>query len=93
MTYEELTIQATKTITDFMDRAKSTDNRHTAELCFNAAWGAKILWRDLANLMKEKCSELDIQLELWHVINKQEELFSKLVDVQSVPAMKGYSNE
>ncbi|EFG1695910.1 hypothetical protein P4P03_003932 [Escherichia coli] len=91
MTYEELTNQATKSITDFMDRAKSTDDKYVAELCFNAAWGQKILWRDLANLMKDQRSHLDEQLEMWHVINKQEEVFSKLVDVQSVPAM--YKNE
>ena len=46
MTYEELTEQATKTITNFMDHAKSAGNIHTAELCFNAAWGAKNLWRE-----------------------------------------------
>ncbi|EPU1003411.1 hypothetical protein ACVUJ8_004593 [Escherichia coli] len=87
MTYEELTNQTTKSITEFMDRAKGTDDRHVAELCFNAAWGQKILWRDLANLMKDQCSHLDEELEMWHILNKQEEVFSKLVDVQSVPAM------
>ncbi|SAG83760.1 Uncharacterised protein [Enterobacter hormaechei] len=93
MTYEELTNQATKSITDFMDRAKSTDNRQIVELSFNAAWGQKILWRDLANLMKDQCSHLDEEIEMWHIINKQEEVFSKLVDVQSVPAMYKRENE
>lgn len=85
MTYEELTTQATESITDLMDHAKSAGNRHTAELCFNAAWGAKILWRDLANVMQEQCQELDVKLELWNTINKQNEIFDKLVDVQSLP--------
>ncbi|ENA6191014.1 hypothetical protein ABGB79_004345 [Salmonella enterica subsp. enterica] len=89
MTYEELTTQATESITDFMDRAKLAGNRHTAELCFNAAWGAKILWRDLANVMQEQCQELDVKLELWNTINKQNEIFDKLVDVQSVPDLRG----
>lgn len=88
MTYEELTTRATITITDFMDRAKSSGNRHTAELCFNAAWGAKILWRDLSNVMQEQCQELDVKLKLWNSINKQNEIFDKLVDVQSVPDLR-----
>lgn len=88
MTYEELTEQATKSITNFMGYAKSAKNRHSAELSFNAAWGAKILWRNLANMMQEQCHEKHLQLKLWNAINNQSEIFDRLVDVQSVPELK-----
>lgn len=87
MTYDELTEQATVNITDFIWRAKSAGSRSSAELYFNAAWGAEILWRDLANKMKEQCQELDIKLELWNAIDKQSEIFNKLVDIQAVPLL------
>ncbi|WP_024554994.1 hypothetical protein ACP26C_23835 (plasmid) [Franconibacter helveticus 513] len=87
MTYEQLTRQATKTITDFMDHAKAAGNKHSAEMCFNAAWGAKLLWDDLASVIRDECSELDIQLQLWRTINEQREIFNRIVDRQSVPCL------
>lgn len=88
MTYEQLTLQATKSLTYFMDQAKLAGNKHSAEICFNAAWGAKLFWDDLASLIRDECSEPDIQLELWRTINEQREIFNRIVDRQSVPCLK-----
>ncbi|HAG4612911.1 TPA: hypothetical protein G8549_004524 [Salmonella enterica] len=83
MTYEELTEQATVSITQFMDLAKSAEHKCSAELFINAAWGATILWRDLTNKMKQ-----DPYCKAWDAINQQDAVFEKLIDRQSVPLLK-----
>lgn len=83
MTYEELTEQSTVTITEFMDLAKSAENKSSAELFLNAAWGATILWRDLTNKMKQ-----NPDCKVWDAINQQDLAFEKLIDRQSVPLLK-----
>lgn len=82
MTYDELTKQTTVTISEFMDRAKSADNKYSAEFFRTAAWGAVILWRDITNLMKEKNN-----FKLWDIINQQDSVFEKLIDRQFVPLL------
>lgn len=91
MTYEELTAQTKITIADFIDRSKSADSVHSAELFFNAAWGGISLWRDLANNMRQDTSEQEGKLALWNAIIQQDEIFSKLVDRQSIPLLKSRS--
>lgn len=83
MTYEELTNQATVTINQFMELVKSADNRYSAELFRNAAWGATMLWRDLTNKMKQ-----DPNCKVWDAINKQDVIFDKLINIESVPLLK-----
>ncbi len=83
MTYEELTEQTTVSITQFMELAKSADNKYSAELFRNAAWGATILWRDIMGLMKQ-----DPNCKLGSAISKQDAVFEKLIDRQSVPLLK-----
>ncbi|OAT35713.1 hypothetical protein M988_4410 [Hafnia paralvei ATCC 29927] len=83
MTYEELTEQATVSITQFMDLAKSAEDKFLAELFRNAAWGATMLWRDLTGKMKQ-----DPDCKVWDAINQQDEVFEKLIDRQSVPLLK-----
>lgn len=43
LTYEEITEQATKTITEFMEQAKSADSRFSADFFYHAAWGKKVM--------------------------------------------------
>lgn len=83
MTYEELTDQATVSINQFMDLAKSAENKFSAELFRNAAWGATMLWRDLASKMKQ-----DPDCKVWDAINQQDAVFDKLIDRESVPLLK-----
>ncbi|WP_431225887.1 hypothetical protein ACQ86O_27830 (plasmid) [Serratia sp. L9] len=82
MTYEELTEQATVSITQFMDLAKSAEHKFSAELFCNAAWGATMLWRDLTNKMKQ-----DSDCEIFDAVNQQDAVFEKLIDRQSVPLL------
>lgn len=83
MNYEELTERANETITDFMERAKTADNKHTAELFYYASWGAVVLWRDLTSMMKQNRN-----YEIWDAIKQQDELFEKLIDRESVPFLR-----
>lgn len=83
MTYEELTEQTTVSITQFMELAKSAENKYSAELFSNAAWGATILWRDIMGLMKQAPN-----CKLGAVISQQDAVFEKLIDRQSVPLLK-----
>lgn len=83
MTYEELTDQATVSINQFMVLAKSAENKFSAELFRNAAWGATMLWRDLTNKMKQ-----DPDCKVWDAINQQDAVFDKLIDRESVPLLK-----
>lgn len=87
MTYEEITEQATANITDFMDRAKASDDKYSANLFAHAAWGAKIFWRNLAMRMYKNDNTL-YDKKLWNDINKQDVIFDKLIDRESVPALQ-----
>lgn len=47
LTYEEITEQATKTITEFMNQAKSADSRYSADFFITRhGGGARMLWLD-----------------------------------------------
>lgn len=87
MTYEEITEQATVTINDFMDRAKASDDKYSANLLANAAWGAKNFWRDLAMRMWKNDNTL-YNNKFLHDINKQDIIFDKLIDRESIPELR-----
>ncbi|EEC2098418.1 TPA: hypothetical protein HJU08_004367 [Escherichia coli] len=84
LTYDEITEQATKTITEFMEQAKSADSRYSADFFYHAAWGAKMLWLDLIAPVKNDPS---CKLDCFLAIKKQSEIFEQLVDRESVPAL------
>ena len=88
MKYEELTAQTKITIEDFIERSKSAESGHTAELFFNAAWGGVSLWRDLVNNMHHNPTEQENKLALWNAVIQQDEIFTKLIDRQSIPLLK-----
>ncbi|EDZ8710953.1 hypothetical protein FWN97_23170 [Salmonella enterica] len=75
MTYEEITEQATKTINE-------------SNLFANAAWGAKIFWRDLAVKMWSEDRGLNSNIIL-KKFNEQDVIFDKLIDRESVPELRG----
>ncbi len=80
LTYEEITEQATKTITEFMNQAKSADSRYSADFFYHAAWGARMLWLDLT-------APISCKPDLFLAIKKQSEIFEQLVNRESVPAL------
>ncbi|EAS5482221.1 hypothetical protein C1L07_004626 [Salmonella enterica subsp. enterica serovar Anatum] len=88
MTYEEITEQATKTINEFMVRARESDDKYSANLFANAAWGAKIFWRDLAVKMWSEDRGLNSNIIL-KKFNEQDVIFDKLIDRESVPELRG----
>ncbi|EIR9204963.1 hypothetical protein LXR96_004563 [Escherichia coli] len=86
MTYEEVTELATVNITYFMDKAKSSEDIYSANLFANAAWGAKIFWRDLVMMMWK--NDNNLHGNLMQEINNQDKVFDTLIDRQSVPLLK-----
>lgn len=53
LTYEEITEQATKTITEFMKQAKSADSRYSADFFLSRGVGSKNVLAGLNSPYKE----------------------------------------
>ncbi|ELX5079220.1 hypothetical protein SJA22_005535, partial [Escherichia coli] len=84
LTYEEITEQATKTITEFMKQAKSADSRYSADFFYHAAWGVRMFWLDLTAPIRNYSG---CKPDLFLAIKKQSEIFEQLVNRESVPAL------
>ncbi|EFK6687771.1 hypothetical protein P4G36_27970 (plasmid) [Escherichia coli] len=53
LTYDEITEQATKTITEFMEQAKSADSRYSADFFLSRGMGGKNVMAGLNSPSKE----------------------------------------
>ncbi|EKQ6912716.1 hypothetical protein P6E27_004612 [Escherichia coli] len=85
LAYDEITKQATETITGFMQQAKSAREMSQARLFTDAAWGATMFWRDLTHKMMV---DSGYKRTLQNAIEQQDEIFQKLIDTESVSAFK-----
>lgn len=90
MNYEEMTKITTERINDYMTEAVNTDSKGVAEMFYNAAWGVRTLWFELASkididmLKKDKHASYKLSVK----IEKQRNEFIQLTDRERVPLLK-----